>query len=214
MHNLFLVLHIIGGGTALISGFIAMLTKKGAKPHKLTGKIFFWAMTVSCSSAVYLAIVRPNQFLLMVAFFSYQLVAIGYRSVFLKKLYTGTIKPKLVDWLIGVVPAVFNLCILFWGVLLISQKRYFGVMGIVFGCIGLVYTYNWLRSFYVPPKAKQHWMFSHFQSLGAAYIATFTAFLVVNNTLLPGLLAWLLPSIVGSVIITLTSIKYRKKFAK
>ncbi len=202
------------GGTALIAGFIAMLYTKGGPRHRITGKLFFWGMTASCSSALYLGIAHPNPFLLMVAFFSYQLVAIGYRILYLKKLFTGTLKLQAIDWLIGIVPAIFNVSILIWGVYNILHHQYFGITGIAFGSIGIAYSYNWLKGFYTAPKEKQHWLFTHFQGFGAAYIAATTAFMAVNITFLPSLLVWLSPSAVGTVMITLTTIKYKKKFAK
>lgn len=209
-----LIVHIAGGGTALIAGFIAMLNVKGGPVHRTAGKFFFWGMTAACSAAVYLSLAHPNPFLLMIAVFSYQLVAIGYRSLWLKKLFTGTIKPKPVDWLIGIVPIVFNISILVWGINQILHGNNFGIVGIVLGVIGMVYAFNWIKRFYFPPKEKQHWLFSHFQGFGAAYIAATTAFLVVNINFLPPLLIWLSPSVVGAVLITLTSIKYKKKFSK
>jgi uncharacterized membrane protein YfcA len=45
-----------------------------------------------------------------------------------------------------------------------------------------------------------------------AYIAAFTAFLVINNTFLPPVLAWSLPGIIGGIFIgrTLRKIKSQK----
>ena len=210
----FLIIHIAGGGTALIAGFIAMLAFKGSSLHRKAGKFFFWGMTAACSAAVYLSIAHPNPFLFMIAVFSYQLVAIGYRSLWLKKLFTGTMKPKWVDWLIGIVPVIFNASIIIWGINKISGGNNFGITGIVFGLIGLMYAFNWIKRFYIYPKEKQHWVFSHLQGFGAAYIASVTAFLVVNVNFLPGLLVWLSPTIVGTVIITLTTVKYKRKFSR
>src|SRR5215213_10031555 len=94
LFTILLIVHIAGGGTALIAGFIAMLNTKGGPIHRTAGKFYFWGMTAACVAALYLSIAHPNAFLLMVAVFSYQLVAIGYRSLYLKKLFTGTVKPK------------------------------------------------------------------------------------------------------------------------
>ena len=216
----FLVIHIAGGSTALIAGFIAMLAMKGSSVHRKAGKVFFWGMTAACSAAVYLSIAHDIPFLLMIAVFSYQLVAIGYRSLWIKKLFTGTIKPKWVDWLIGIVPAVFNISIIIWGINRIMHGNNFGITGIVFGAIGLRYAFNWIKSFYVHPKEKQHWLFSHLQGFGAAYIAATTAFLVVNARFIPGVkflpdwTVWLMPAAIGATLITLTTIKYKKKFSR
>ena len=214
LFTLFLIIHIAGGGTSLIAGFIAMMIEKGSPLHRKAGKFFFWGMTAACAAAVYLSVAHPNPFLLMIAVFSYQLVATGYRSLWLKKLFTGTVKPKPVDWLIGVVPTIFNISILIWGIDRVSHGNNFGITGIVFGVIGLLFAFNWLRGFFVPPKLKQHWLFSHFRGFGAAYIAATTAFLVVNIKFLPSLLVWLSPTVVGTIIITIVTISYRKKFSR
>jgi uncharacterized membrane protein len=214
LFTIFLIVHIAGGGTALIAGFIAMLNVKGGTVHRTAGKFFFWGMTAACIAAVYLSIAHPNPFLLMIAFFSYQLVSIGYRSLYIKKLFTGTVKPKATDWLIGIVPALFNVSIIIWGINKIMHGNNFGFTGIIFGSIGLRYSYNWFRQFFIPPKEKQHWLFTHFQGFGAAYIASVTAFLVVNINFLLPLLVWLSPTVIGATLITLTTIKYKKKFSK
>lgn len=212
--TILLIVHIAGGGIALIAGFIAMLNTKGGPIHRGAGKFFFCGMTAACAAAVYLSVAHPNPFLLMIAVFSYQLVAIGYRSLWLKKIFTGTVKPKAVDWLIGFVPTIFNVSIFIWGVNKITHGISFGIVGIVFGIIGLIYAFNWIKRFYILPKEKQHWLFSHLQGFGAAYIASVTAFLVVNVNFLPPFLIWLSPTVVGAVLITLTTIKYKKKFLK
>ncbi len=210
----FLIVHIAGGATALIAGFVAMVAAKGGNLHRTSGRFFFWGMTLSCSSALYLGIAHLNPFLLVIAVFSYQTVAMGYRVLYLKRLHTGTVKPVIVDWLIGIVPAIFNISIFCWGIYEAVNSRYFGITGIVFGSIGLLNSFNWLKQFYFPPREKQHWLFAHFQGFGGAYIAATTAFLVVNINVLPGLLVWLSPTVVGATLITLTSIKYKRKFMK
>jgi len=214
LFKIFLIVHIAGGSISLIAGFIAMLAFKGSSVHRKAGKFFFWGMTGASSAAVYLSIAHPNPFLLMIAVFSYQLTATGYRSLYIKKLFTGTEKPKFVDWLIGIVPAVFNISILVWGINKVSQGNNFGITGMVFGSIGLLFAFNWLRGFFIPPKLKQHWLFSHLRGFGAAYIAATTAFLVVNIKFLPPLLVWLSPTVVGAAIITVVTINYRRKLSR
>lgn len=214
LFTVFLILHIAGGTTSLIAGFIAMLAFKGSSVHRNAGKFFFWGMTVACAAAVYLSIAHPSPFLLMIAVFSYQMVSVGYRSLWQKKIFTGTVKPKPVDWLIGIVPAIFNISILVWGIYNVLHGESFGFTGIVFGCIGLLFAFSWIKRFFIPPKEKQHWLFSHLQGFGGGYIAAVTAFLVVNINFLPSLLVWLSPTVVGAAIITGTIIKYKRKFAR
>lgn len=49
-----LIVHICAGLTGLLSGFAAMSFRKGSQRHRMAGNIFFVAMLVMGSSAVYL----------------------------------------------------------------------------------------------------------------------------------------------------------------
>src|SRR5580692_11992297 len=113
--GIILVLHIIGGSTALVSGLLAMLTKKGGKNHRLSGKFYFGGMTAVFISAIILSIGHHSPFLLMVGFFSYYAVVRGYRILSLKKLGRGQ-QAKPLDWMIMAVAAVFILGLLWWGI--------------------------------------------------------------------------------------------------
>jgi len=206
-------LHIAGGFTALAAGLAAMVTDKGGKAHRLFGRIYFYGMTAACTASFYLAVAHPNPFLFMIGVFSYQLVAVGYRTLWLKQLYKGTIRPVWVDWLIGLVPGAFSMGMLGWGLLKVTAGDGFGVTGLVFGGIGLSIAVRWLRSFYVPPKEKSKWLFTHLQSMGGGYIATATAFLVVNVHVLPPIVVWLAPTAIGATIISFVTAKYKKKLA-
>jgi len=57
----FLPVHIAAGATALVSGFVALYARKGAKLHRQSGIIFFYAMLIMAGSAALLAtITKPN----------------------------------------------------------------------------------------------------------------------------------------------------------
>lgn len=56
-----LPVHIIAGSMAIVSGFVAIFARKGAKLHRQTGMIFFYSMLVLCGSATVLAtVLKPN----------------------------------------------------------------------------------------------------------------------------------------------------------
>ena len=60
MLSIFLLLHVCAAVVGLISGFLAMFLRKGSGRHGAAGTVFFVAMLVMSSSAVYLAtFVRP-----------------------------------------------------------------------------------------------------------------------------------------------------------
>ena len=71
------------------------------------------------------------------------------------------------------------------------------------------------------PAEKMHWFFQHFTRMGGSYIATFTAALVTNiNRIVPGsapewviTAGWIVPSIVGGVLISRTVRYYKQKYS-
>src|SRR5688572_28074925 len=89
----FLTLHIIGGSLGLLTGTINLVRRKGDKNHKITGKVFSYAMLTAGVSSFVLSIIHPNYFLFMVGVFTVYLVGTGYRFLYLKML-GSTQQPK------------------------------------------------------------------------------------------------------------------------
>lgn len=211
--SVMLVMHIAGGTIALISGLVAMLTLKGSKTHRLAGKIYFWGMTAVFIGALFTAIGHHKDFLLMVAFFSYYMTVRGYRVLYLKKLYQGQ-KAKPLDWLITIVSGAFLFSLVAWGGWAIWNGSGMGIVAIAFGLLGLSFFISDVNQFFNPPKEKMHWWYGHISSMGGSYISAVTAFVVVNIQL-PQFqwVLWILPGIIGGVIIGRTIRKYKMKFS-
>jgi uncharacterized membrane protein len=209
----FLILHVAGGTTSLVSGLVAMLTQKGGNAHRLAGKIYFGGMTAVFIGAVVVAIAHRNDFLLMVGFFSYYMTVRGYRILSLKKLDKGQ-KFALLDWIILSVSAIFIFTLIVWGVWAWMQGSGMGIVGLVFGLIGLTFLVNDVKTYINPPTEKMHWWYTHIASMGGSYIAATTAFVVVNIQL-PQFqwVLWIIPSVIGSILISSTIRKYKKRFA-
>ncbi len=208
-----LLIHIAGGTIALISGLVAMLTLKGGNAHRLAGKIYFWGMTAVFIGALLLAIGRHLDFLLMVAFFSYYMTVRGYRILYLKKLYEGQ-KAAAIDWVIVLVSGIFVLTLFGWGVWALIQGASMGIVAIAFGGIGASFFFNDVKQFFIPPKEKMHWWYGHISSMGGSYISAVTAFVVVNIQL-PQFqwILWILPGVIGGMMIGRTIRKYKMKFS-
>lgn len=207
-----LILHIIGGFLALTSGLIAMTARKGGRLHRLNGKIYFGGMTAVFVSAVILSIAHHIPFLLMVGFFSYYLVVRGYRILFLKKLGRGQ-RPAVLDWVIVLVAGGFIVYLLGWGIMNAIRGVGFGFVAIVFGGLGSSFLAGDVRKFLRPSIEKMHWWYTHIASMCGGYIATVTAFVVVNVQMNPGWVPWLLPTAIGAPLIARTIVKYKKRFA-
>lgn len=204
--SLLLIVHIAGGFAALISGFIASVTRKGAKAHRSSGKVYFWGMTLVFVTAVSLGILKEKWFLFMVGFFSYYMVVRGYRILYLKKLGAGQRAARL-DWAVALTGLLF-------GGALVASSLWGGMKGFspvpfVFGIICIGFARKDIQLFLKGPKHRQHWLFGHIAGMGGGYIATWTAFLVTNVTFLPPVLVWLAPAIIGSTLITFTIRRYR-----
>lgn len=206
-------IHIAGGTSALITGLGAMLTKKGSPVHKRFGKIYFLSMTAVFVGALATAIGHHKDFLLMVAFFSYYMTVRGYRILYMKKLNLGQ-KPTWMDWMITGVSGAFILFLLGWGVVALINGYGMGIVGIVFGIIGSSFLIRDIRNFITPPSEKMHWWYGHIASMGGSYISAVTAFVVVNIQIGQfNWLLWILPGMIGGVLIGRTIRFYKKQFA-
>ncbi len=212
-----LAIHAAAGGVALGVAPLAMLVRKGGAWHRRWGKVYFFCMIVVCATAIFMAIVHPRNFwLLLVAVFSFHLVASGYRSLYLKKLHEG-LKPAAVDlWLHGIA-GLFNGGLLIWGLshMLMGHKDTKAILFSVFGLIGTFMVFINLQRFYKRKHDKREWFFGHIAGMLGGYIATLSAFSAVNLTMIrPVWLQWLWPTLVGVPIIVIWSSYYRKRFAK
>jgi hypothetical protein len=208
--SLLLVVHVIGGFVALITGFVAIVTAKGGRRHRQAGRIYFWGMTVIFITAVVVGASRGKWFLFMVGFFSYYLVVRGYRILSLKKLGAGQ-KAGWLDWSIVSIAATFGASLVAWS--LLSWPRGLSIVALVFGIICLGFSARDIYLFVKGPKLKIHWLFGHITSMGAGYIATWTAFVVTNVKFLPPVVVWLAPAAIGTICIAFTVSKYKAKLA-
>jgi len=82
-------IHISAGMLALVLAPLAMLTVKGGRAHRRWGTIYFWSMAVVASTAVVLALWRPQIFLALLAVFSFYLAFTGYRVLSRKRPTQG-----------------------------------------------------------------------------------------------------------------------------
>ena len=58
---------------------------------------------------------------------------------------------------------------------------------------------------------KNAWLYDHISRMGGSFIATSTAFLLVNIQIEPVWVMWLLPTIVGTPMIVLASRNWKNK---
>ena len=201
IYKIFLGIHILSGFTALVFGFLAIVSQKGRKVHQKAGLTFFFGMIMVCVSAILISLMKDNRFLLHIGIFSFYLVYSGYRSIKNKSL-----NPSIMDWVLLLTTFANCLAMVLSGQLVL----------IVFGVLGTSLAAQDAKLFYDIIKQKEilknKWLLRHISMMLGGYIATFTAFLVVNISLesLPWL-PWLLPTIVGTPLIAYWTKKYQPK---
>jgi uncharacterized membrane protein len=211
-----LIIHIVAGGTGLVTGTIATVVKKGGKLHLASGKFFYYAMLLTSLSALIISNLpnHTSSFLFAVGGFTLYMVITGYRIVYLKKqLKTKAFPFTYVDYLITLGGILFSGSLIFIGYkMIVLNKNNFGIVPLVFATICL--NFAWLDSKMLLQKVtvKQAWLPNHIFRMIGALIASYTAFFVVNLTFIkPAYIVWLMPTVVGFFMLGYFRKKYVKK---
>jgi len=173
------------------------------------GQMYFWSITVVAVTAVVMSLIRSGLFFLLVALFSFYLAFTGYR-VFPRK--TPQQRPSKADWTAASTMLLGDLALVAYGVCLMMTSN-FGMVAIVFGVIGLLFGMSDMRDFLHHPADKMAWWYTHMARMLAAYIATVTAFSVVNFQFLPPVARWLWATVAGTAGIVIWARYYRRKFS-
>ncbi|HEX3625237.1 MAG TPA: DUF2306 domain-containing protein [Verrucomicrobiae bacterium] len=203
-----LLLHILNGTIALVIAPLAMITVKGGLWHRRWGKIYFWAMAGVAVTAVVMCFIRSGVFLFLIAIFSFYMALTGYTALRRKRPED---RPGLLDWCAAIAMLLAGIVFVTTGALDASHGNQRWVR-LVFGSIGLVLSGMDIWGFFKPSRSKRAWWFAHMGRFLGAYIATMTAFSVVNFQFLPYLLRWLWPTAIGVPLIIIWQGYYRRKF--
>jgi len=181
--------------------------KKGDLLHKRVGLWFLYGMLINGAAGLLMTVIHANYFLFIIAVFSIYLVGTGQRALSLKQLTKGQ-KPSKIDWILSFSMLVFALGFIGFGGNLIFNKNNFGAVMIVFGTISILMVLKDFRNYNGNSKFKNSWLLTHIQRMVGGYIAATTAFIVVNNTILPSVVAWLLPTVILTPLIFYWSRKF------
>lgn len=213
MYSIILFIHILAGSIGLLSGTFTLVRKKGNLLHKKTGKVFFYSMLIVSLSAFILSYLHPNYFLFIVGVFTLYMNTTGVRYLQLKNF---TQKTTIIDWFLSSFMLIFGLIFLVFGSILIVKGSLFGIVFILFGGIALRFVYFDFKNYAGKSKVKRAGEMGHIQRMIGTYIASLTAFLVVNLTsdLIPANLTfipWILPTVILTPLIVTWTKKYKAK---
>lgn len=190
--------HIAAGFVALFVGPGAMLTIKGGLWHRRWGKIYFWAMAFVAVSAVGLAIVRFDPFMLMIAAFSFYLAASGYEILGRKnpsQVAPERLRLTKILHACGLAAGMGLLGFAFWN--LKEGQSGMALVSVVFAVVAARFAIQEIASIRQVSTDRRRWFYQHMGNMLGAYIATVSAFSVVNFKFLPPAVRWLWPSVIG-----------------
>ncbi len=90
-----LILHIAGGLTAIVAGFIALFVRKGGRLHRKSGDVFVIAMLVMAAAGAYAAVIKSQPSNVLAGTFTFYLVASAWLTVRRKANETGRMEVGL-----------------------------------------------------------------------------------------------------------------------
>ena len=203
--QILIYIHAATGGLALLSGAIALMTKKGSRKHKKSGLVFFYSMLTSALLALIISILpgHLSPFLFCIGLFSSYFILSGYSSLrFKKKDFNLNF-----DRFLAVLLTVTGMVMIVYAFMLEGEEN---IVLIVFGIFGVFFGIRDFQSFRDLSALRKIWLQRHIGNMTGGYIAATTAFMVVNE-ILPGLLNWFLPTVLGSLYISYWIRKIRRK---
>lgn len=207
--NILLALHILGGTIGLVCGILIFILRKGTRPHAILGKMFIPGMLLAGITSLIMAILHPNSFLFMVGVFTVYLVGTGARTISSK----NPIANQPLDRLLQLGMVCSGLSLGYLGTVGILNGNNFGIVYLVFASIGLLMVMQDFKNSRGQQLDKKAYLRKHLQRLGGGFIASSTAFLVVNLRELPDWFPvwalWLLPTLLISPLISFHSKKYK-----
>lgn len=188
-------IHATLGAIALLTGSLAMIFKKGSKQHKASGLIFYRSLGLGATLAILISLIPSHYspFMFAIGIFTLYLILSGYKALRFKKKVESLLYDKIVS---------ISMLITSVGMILIPllTNGSFNIVLTVFGGIGLFSAIRDFRLYKNPEQLKKLWLRLHLGNMMGAYIASFTAFLVINQ-FLAELISWLGPTLIGTAYI-------------
>lgn len=208
LHATNILVHIVAGSAALLTGMIALIARKGTRLHRQLGKMFLLLLVIVITTGLLgVFVFGRNTFLLIVTVLSGYMGFSGYRVV-----HNKSNQPKILDVCIGLLAISTVGYVLYYfrsiGMIWSPVVMYSSV-----GYLVCMVTWDFIR--YLIPAAvytkANLWLYEHilkmisaFSGLLSAFSGTVLSQYQPHSQYLPGLLCWL-------IIIGFWIYNYRKK---
>ena len=169
--------------------------------HRKSGLWFYFAMLGVCFTAIWLSATRSNDFLLHLGIFSLYQTWVGRRAIAVKTLRAAT-----PDYILLVIASANGILMLLSANMLLV---FFGSIQVYMAVSHWIRCLKVLRGGELP---QAYWLRVHIGMMTGGFIASVTAFLVVNHntsdSVLPVWLTWLLPTLLLLPVIIYWISKY------
>ena len=193
-----LYLHILAGFISLGIAYVLLFIKKGNKRHKKLGIIYVYGMSTIFVTAIPLSLLGEfNQFLFVIAIFSFYLAFSGYRQ---GRNRNGA--REQIDKALGIFITATSILFYSMAVNLYLIEDSMWITSVIFGSIALVFSINDFRRMKIVERPNFYDRTNlHLNLMLAGTIATTTAFIVTIDPFSTLWLNWIAPTIVGTPII-------------
>ncbi|MBU1820507.1 MAG: hypothetical protein KKG00_03205 [Bacteroidetes bacterium] len=210
LYKTILFVHVLLGFSALTTGIVPMVAKKGGKAHKFWGNVYYWSMFGVFVTTLGLFALRPTevrlQFFLCIAVLSFYMTFAGDRVLKMKK---SAAQATRLDRTVALIALGCGLLMLGYAgySVLVLHNTYLAILFSVFGVVLFTNANaDWKLYRGKTPSEKMHWYFGHIGRIMGAYIATVTAFCVNMTRYYPEgtsiylqLIPWLAPGLILGV---------------
>lgn len=225
LHHALIIIHVAAAIIALLVAPAAMMVVKGGPAHRRWGRIYFWAMFVTNTLAMWLLFWRFNTVLFGVTITSLYGALTGYRAIYRKQSQV-----RWFDWGISAVVLAVGITLIAWAALaalgITSQFMPSGdnlpvvtiILPLAFGAMMISDSLADLRMYRAPSQDHRWWWYYHMERMLGSYIGLCTALMVQQvGPRLPesiAWVAWVAPSALGIPLIALWIRRYQHKFTK
>jgi hypothetical protein len=210
--DLILQIHGIIGVLIFITGFLQIILKKGGSVHKVIGKIYLYGWMLLLVSGAYLG----GLLITIIGVFGFYFALTGSRI--------GNLKTKPLttfDKLIFILGAIISISMLYYSFsLYLKGQNSFAIIFAVFGAIFLFTTvqdiskYIYKKPFKKDTYGKLDWYFEHLKRMCISFIAAVTAFTSIQNVFKDNTLNFLIPTLIGTILISIAVKWYKKTLLK
>lgn len=190
-----------------------MVLKKGSRLHVRIGKVFAVSIIASCLIILPIACMPNHEslFLFLISLFTIYLVLIGRRALTFKSRLK--VKAEPMDFIITILMVIFSVGMFLYGTYGFFAPVSDNLLYFIFGGLGLflsIKNFIFYRNF---KDVKSSWLTTHLTHMIAALIASITAFIVAGLKLWT-VSAWVLPSVIGTLLIIYWRLKVKGKLSK